>query len=542
MFGPYSGDNLPGCQGLHGRLRNPVNVFPSDYYGSQYHSSIPQAEQQSPLSARHMPYLPSWRWHTFHNHLNWPTGEWQRYPDIDNFSPSDYHTLGGNDSFLRFPVDNSWDRGICGIYNPFGECVNFVLGGSAQHPLHGFSQLFMNHEHPVPATVEELDQDQNIQDHKSDQDETSSVSTARNDEPSTHATAQEWSASSPSKHESKPAGQNAMSDSPTCTKGCCCCCSHQHGPQLTSHAKSGYPKTEDSNIKGPRHADMDTIRELSRELKEEATNVKHERRSFQRLNQELKTILKKLESGLPHATEQPPPSDHFNGSRSRPHDNANVPPQLTRNHNHSDVNVRMYSLHAVDAAFQQYDIAWRSIFSFRENAERVVENLAAGHARAIPWPSPDLRISSLSKVIIWFSDDPPSRDRTHHHLPLEITENSFNLQKWNAFCFFVYAFDMDPYYGDGSSLDFRIDARRTRTGFVVPHLIAAERLMMLRAQLLQERLKWHPDNLRLGINRGHEIFDGRGDDRISSAVKAVWGAITQALNACETVLEQWGEM
>lgn len=529
----YNGERSPRWH-----LSTPADAFPSTYE-FQYGPSASQTEQTQSFSPQPIPRLTAWGWPIrFHNHLNWPWSD----PGSLSFQP--YHDFSGNDAVPSFPGDNLWN-GLRGFHDPFREYDD--LGGQTRDLPRRFSEAFADTGRTVTGTVEEVDQTEETQDHRSDrsdQVETSSVSTVEEDETSRHHCRLEVpassSSSSPSKDEAtrirhRTAGTPASYSEPA-PNDCCCCCNMHHATRCKSCSEWRFPRTGENDAETPRQSDVDAIRDLSQELKEEATNVKHERQSFQRLNQELKTILEKLESDLPRIAERSSRSSHPNNNR---------PPSWNDIGSHSYHNIRAnhirwYSLDALEDVFRRYDMTWRSILNSRENLGRAIQDLTSGYPRSIPWPSPNLRMSSLSKTLVWFSDD-RSFKRDSLYLPPEIAESIFHLQQWNVFCFFVYAFKLVPYYGNDFQLHFCIDARRTRTGRNVPVAIQERKLMALRAQLMHERWKWNPRHLN-SAGYHHVRFYGGRDGVISDAVRAVWEAVTRGLKACDASLDQLGQM
>lgn len=116
-------------------------------------------------------------------------------------------------------------------------------------------------------------------------------------------------------------------------------------------------------------------------------------------------------------------------------------------------------------------------------------------------------------------------------LPPEIAEDRFQLQKWNAFCFFICSFGLTPYYDERSGTNFHIvtdiSQRRTVEQEAIPKLEA------LKAQLRQEKRRWHPDRLRPAAGFDLNVDDGGG----AEAAQAVWGAILEASRASEACLD-----
>ncbi|KAJ9300128.1 hypothetical protein DTO271G3_2245 [Paecilomyces variotii] len=510
----------------------PADTFPSTYE-FQYGPSASQSEQTPSFSAQPMPRLTAWGWPIgFHNHLNWPWSD----PGSLSFQP--YLDFSGNDAVPSFLGENPRNR-IRGCHDTFMEYDGF-LGQTRDLPRR-FSEAFPDTGRTVTGTVEEVDQSEETQDHRSDtrsdQVEISSVSTVEEDDTSSHSCRFEVSASSSSEasNDGTTRVRYRTSYPQPVPNDCCCCCS----TRCKSCPQSRCPRPGESDAETSRQSDVDAIRDLSQELKEEATNVKHERQSFQRLNRELKTILEKLENDLPRIAERSSRSSHLdnNGPPSwndvGSHPYRNIRPS----------NIRWYSLDAVEAVFRRYDMAWRSILNSRENLRRAIQDLTLGYPRSIPWPSPDLRMSSLSKTLLWYSEDRPfSDDRMDsRYLPPEIADSVFHLQQWNVFCFFVYAFRLVPYYDHDHPLRFCIDARRSRTGRNVPRTIQERRLLALRAQLMHERWKWNPRHLD-SAGYHHVRFYGGRDDVIGDAVRAVWEGVPRALKACDTSLDQLGHM
>ncbi|KAL1853307.1 hypothetical protein Plec18170_005303 [Paecilomyces lecythidis] len=462
--------------------------------------------------------------------MNWPTGTWSD-PGSISFQP--YHDFNGNEPVPNFPTGNLWNRQFRQVYDPFGEW------GQAPDLPHRFRGQFANTERTVTGTVEEVDEDEETQDHRSDLVETSSISSTTDDEPDRRRYRLNVPTPSSSGDRSDRIRHRryrtpGVFPQPV-PNDCCCCCPVHHGPRCSSCSESRCPRPGESAAGTSRQVDIDAIRDLSQELKEEATNVRHERESFQRLNEELRTILEKMESDLPRMAEQSSRPNHPNNeppSHNHGKRPENSSSRRAHNYNYGYDHFRWYSLDRIAAEFRRYDHVWRSILNSRENTRRAIEGLTSGYTNAIPWPVPDLRMSSLSKMIRWDNHDLLAEANP---LSSQIAQDPFYLQAWNAFCFFVYAFNMVPYYDDSYPLLFLINHRRTRAGNLVPASRERQRLVALRNQLLHERQTWNPRHLYSAGHHGVR-FDGRRDETVY-AVRAVWEAISQALRACEISLD-----
>ncbi|GAD99217.1 hypothetical protein ARB_05039 [Paecilomyces variotii No. 5] len=523
-----------GGQGPSWHLNNQIGTFPT-YYGPHYGSSASQSEEDPSFSAQSLPHLASWGWpFLFHNPLNWPTGTWSD-PGCINFQP--YHDFSGNGPVPNFPTDNLWNRQFRQVNDPareWGQVPDLPQG------------QFGNPGRTVTGTVEEVDDDEETQDHRSDLVETSSISSTPDDETDRPRYRLDVLTPSSSRDGSDRTAYRLAGVFPQPIPDDCCCCCPMHYGRCRSCSGSRCPRPNESDAQGSRQADIDAMRDLSRELKEEATNVRHERESFQRLNEELRGILEKMESGLPRVAEQSSrPSNPTNETPSHSHEkgpeNFSSRPASNYNYNYRDSHLRYYQLDTIAAEFRRYDHTWRSILNSRENTRHAIDGLTSGYANSIPWPTPDLRMSSLSKIVKWqngydlLSEFRQMGWRAYRILSPQIARDPFYLQAWNAFCFFVYAFNMIPYYDEGFPFLFLIDHRRTRTGNPVPASRERQRLLALRAQLLHERNTWNPRHFYLAGHRAVR-FDGRRDE-IAYAVRAVWEATTQALRACEISLD-----
>ena len=143
-----------------------------------------------------------------------------------------------------------------------------------------------------------------------------------------------------------------------------------------------------------------------------------------------------------------------------------------------------------------------------------------------PWPTKTLGVSDLSRnegqpLHLYF-------EYSSRSLPSEISDDPYHLRKWNAFNFFLESFGLKARYDiddqpedadDGSSLKFDIETRGA----------SKAKLDKLKSQLLQEKLRWHPDRMkRMRLAKFSEL-------EVESA-KSVWGAIVDASKAYERCL------
>ncbi|KAM5433045.1 hypothetical protein MferCBS31731_007269 [Microsporum ferrugineum] len=172
-------------------------------------------------------------------------------------------------------------------------------------------------------------------------------------------------------------------------------------------------------------------------------------------------------------------------------------------------------------SIDDYNNAWKSVSDSKD---------APGARVVIPWPTSSLQASPLSQ-------HPQSQSGflRPSHLPKEIRENIFQLRKWNAFSFFVQAFGLYPLYmqidGAGGQIEGPEEPREAILFDIRVQGASRERLAALKAQLVQEKLRWHPDRLkRLSIG-----FRGEEEETAKAVLSAVL-ASSQACNRCLNLL------
>ncbi|KAK2762866.1 hypothetical protein FQN54_001041 [Arachnomyces sp. PD_36] len=305
-----------------------------------------------------------------------------------------------------------------------------------------------------------------------------------------------------------------------------------------------------------------TLQKYIQELKRERALLRRERQSFHQLNSQFRSLLCSLKTelsqrcgvgcrcragkrkgnnvedehgGCGRTSDRPRNRQCVHGDNTRRGDASvgGIPPNWTG----GDYD---------NSALYRYNAAW--------DALRTVDNealLDSGERLEIPWPTVDLKYTSLIDLYSYKSHH---YNRNHHALPPEIMHDPFQLQKWNAFCFFVEAFGFRAYYAfepvTGSPLSstnyngrkgYNPNDDRTILIFnidVVSPPMSRQRggLGALKAQMQKEKLRWHPDRWRLSMGGAAGML---ADEKVDSA-KAVWDAVVDISQACEIYLRGLG--
>ncbi|EZF34526.1 hypothetical protein H109_03981 [Trichophyton interdigitale MR816] len=257
----------------------------------------------------------------------------------------------------------------------------------------------------------------------------------------------------------------------------------------------------------------ETVRRLKEEVRELKGKVRREKLEFERLHgavsEMMEYLAKERHVHWENKWEQSPRSHHFSagaytGQTKQP-STDNPTPSSSR------------------TTIEEYNTAWKAVFDSKDTS--------SGQHSTIPWPTSSLRSSPLTR------NSQPSRGlMKHRRLPREIREDIFQLRKWNAFCFFVQAFGLHPTYVHADSI--RRDAlapEEPREGIVFDirtQGASRAKLNTLKAQMVQEKLRWHPDRLR------RYAGGFRGDEE--EAAKAVLSAVLDSSKACNRCLELVG--
>ncbi|EGE03436.1 hypothetical protein TEQG_02472 [Trichophyton equinum CBS 127.97] len=257
----------------------------------------------------------------------------------------------------------------------------------------------------------------------------------------------------------------------------------------------------------------ETVRRLKEEVRELKGKMRREKLEFERLHgavsEMMEYLTKERHVHWENKWEQSPRSHHFSagvytGQTKQP-STENPTPNSSR------------------ATIEEYNTAWKAVFDSKDTS--------SGQHSTIPWPTSNLRSSPLTR------NSQPSRGlMKHRRLPREIREDIFQLRKWNAFCFFVQAFGLHPTYVHTDSIRREALApEEPREGIVFDirtQGASRAKLNALKAQMVQEKLRWHPDRLR------RYAGEFRGDEE--EAAKAVLSAVLDSSKACNRCLELVG--
>ena len=268
---------------------------------------------------------------------------------------------------------------------------------------------------------------------------------------------------------------------------------------------------------------LDVLKKYLRKLKKERVKMKKERREFQRLNVGLQDLLRSWDNAerpayerAPHTAEGAYFSRYYQDSPQFdvPLSAATDPGPGFSYEKPPTPGFPMREHHT--PCIDGYNKAWKDAKEASEANSPVV----------IPWPTRTLRVSDLSR-----NEGQPLHlysEYATRSLPSEISDDPYHLRKWNAFNFFLESFGLKARYeiddqtddgDDGSSLKFVIEPKGASKG----------KLDKLKSQLLQEKLRWHPDRMkRMRLARFSELE--------AESAKAVWGAIVDASKAYELCL------
>ncbi|EFQ99019.1 hypothetical protein MGYG_08959 [Nannizzia gypsea CBS 118893] len=233
--------------------------------------------------------------------------------------------------------------------------------------------------------------------------------------------------------------------------------------------------------------------------------MRRDRLEFERLGSTVAEIMEYLvEERQGSKREQETGSHHFDGGQTRRPSMDNPHPNPPK-------------------SIEDYNTAWKAISESKD--------ISNDQHSVIPWPTSSLRASLLSR------HQQQRRGITNHRrLPKEISEDIFQLRKWNAFCFFVQAFGLYPTYIHADGIRRGMSApEEPREGIVFDIRIqgaSRAKLNALKAQMVQDKLRWHPDRLK----RHAGGFTGDEEE----AAKAVLSAVLDSSKACNRCLELVG--
>jgi hypothetical protein len=267
------------------------------------------------------------------------------------------------------------------------------------------------------------------------------------------------------------------------------------------------------------------------ELKRERAKMKSERLQFQKLKSGLEDLLSTWRETEGRTFSSAPPTaagGHFDHSyRQSPF--PDCPLSAATDPGPGYLNEQPSS--AFESRFQpagtggytemeRYNQAWQ------DTKARSAPNAVS--AAPIPWPTRTLRVGDLSR-----NEGIPFH-LLARQLPKQITDDPFQLRKWNAFVFFLAAFDLNATYRlEDQDSDFPNEFNDPATTVLVFDIdirdASRSNLDRLKTQLIQEKLRWHPDRMdrmRLAMNSELE----------SESAKSVWDAVVDASRACERCL------
>lgn len=275
----------------------------------------------------------------------------------------------------------------------------------------------------------------------------------------------------------------------------------------SSQRSRGHSVTNDLD-QGQAHALLDTISILSddlQELKEERARLRHERLQFQKLHNGMEEMLRSWSSHdreNQHAGQDP--NRNAENTRSKNGDPTSHAGGYNDNRN------RSHSVLDAKESLVRYNNAWEDL-----NEKSTTSGLTS--TTTVPWPVDGIQANNLGREAQCYSGQ----------LPREIRNVPFQLCRWNAFSFFVRAFGLRPCYcfreGPGSPPRFNEPFFYITAGESGPK----QRVLMLKAQLSKEKLRWHSDRLK---KRG--VFE-RFSEEEKEYAKAVWSAVMDASKACE---------
>ncbi|KAK2882366.1 hypothetical protein FQN49_000421 [Arthroderma sp. PD_2] len=251
-----------------------------------------------------------------------------------------------------------------------------------------------------------------------------------------------------------------------------------------------------------------TVKTLLDDVEELKLNMQRDRHQFLRLCGEVDEMVQQLRN-----QSQRPWRYGFGGH--------GMPYQVNREYTHPESRSSADNTPLkTTKPIEEYNATWKAVFETKERP---------GSRLTIPWPTTSLQVNMLSQR--------PQQSRRgfqrRSHLPKQISDDIFQLRKWNAFSFFVKAFGLHPKYMlvDSSRMDVEAH-EEPREGMVFD--IRAQgasrgKLNALKAQLVQEKLRWHPDRMkRLSVG-----FSAEEEE----AAKAVLSAVLDSSKACNGCLD-----
>ncbi|KAF3480338.1 uncharacterized protein GIQ15_05685 [Arthroderma uncinatum] len=268
----------------------------------------------------------------------------------------------------------------------------------------------------------------------------------------------------------------------------------------------------------------ETVKSLRADVEELKLKMRRERLRFERLGSGVEEMLQYLRNeehrnwqyrdrrNDSHEQEQ---AFHSFGRYGRPHR------QAYRGYTDRDPSSNTGTIPPKAAkSIGEYNAAWKVVYENKDTA---------GNRPVIPWPTANLQVNALTH-----HPRQPRRGLSRHsRLPKQISEDIFQLRTWNAFSFFVQAFGLHPRYTHvGSSRSDSVAAEDVRDVMVFDIRVqgaSREKLNALKTQLVQEKLRWHPDRLK----RLNMYFNMEEEE----AAKAVLSAVLECSKACNCCLE-----
>ncbi|KAL1955346.1 hypothetical protein VTO42DRAFT_8628 [Malbranchea cinnamomea] len=268
---------------------------------------------------------------------------------------------------------------------------------------------------------------------------------------------------------------------------------------------------------------FDILKTYLRRLEKERAKMKRERLHFQRLNSGLQDLLRSWEGvgrthePAPHTAEGVCAANWYERSPQFdcPLSAATDPgPGFP----YGDVPPTSHFTESGDAvtSIDRYNQAWTEA--------KDISASGSNSLAVVPWPTPTLKAEDLSR-----DEGVPfhlSFEHSPRSLPPEISNDLYHLRKWNAFNFYLKPFGLKPFLKLDVQHDDDVEGGTSFIFDIEPNGATREKLDKLKAQLIQEKLRWHPDRLkRMRLARFSELQN--------ECAKAVWGAVVDASKALE---------
>ncbi|EEP76127.1 predicted protein [Uncinocarpus reesii 1704] len=250
---------------------------------------------------------------------------------------------------------------------------------------------------------------------------------------------------------------------------------------------------------------LKTLREYLLDLKQEREKFRQERVELEKLRETFERIVEtwcENRLGVWRIQQEPGRDNEPSRSPQKQHERRQTCERSLEN-----------------TAFERYDNKWLEV---------QLAELGDMDAINIPWPTRTLKMDGLSEI--------PAELRTCFlHGRVNAPDDSL-LRQWNAFTFFLAAFDLKPgdpqhYCGKGAMrtddqchLNFNIQVRGRYN---------LAKVQKLKAKLLEEKRRWHPD----GQRRKWRLRQGSNEVEEECA-KAVFNAVVNASTVCGRLLSR----